>query len=99
MSVPTAVKNLDIPDTTFDEASGVKTAGRKSPRRFDIVPIKIQRLLSFFAEVHEFWDRCLHSERHFILGDSGGNLGIILPLAEQVVESVYGVQEIPLVIP
>ena len=24
MSVPTAVKNLDIPDTTFDEASGVK---------------------------------------------------------------------------
>ena len=92
MSVPTAVKNLDIPDTTFDEASGVKTAGRKSPRRFDIVPVKIQRLLSFFAEVHGFWDRCLHSERHFVLPDPRQYLRVRKFLVLLLIQEVERIQ-------
>ena len=91
MEIPSPVKELDVPDALFDEATcqeavvgearftGFSTVGLEGGRRFAV-------------DVHHLGHRHLHSEGQLILGDAGGGLGMPELLGLQLVEVAQGVE-------
>ena len=91
-----------LPDTVETLLASGKAArdkavgGEGSVSRLGAVEVK--NMLGLLGYVDKIWNRSLHLEGHFILGDPSSNLRVILPLAQQVVQSVNGVQEVSLVV-
>ena len=97
MVVPAAVIQLDKANPTLGKAARDKAVGGEgSVSRLGAVEVK--NMLGLLGYVDKIWNRSLHLEGHFILGDPSSNLRVILPLAQQVVQPVNGVQEVSLVV-
>ena len=56
-------------------------------------------MLWFLGDIHEIGHGGLHLEGHLILSDPGGDLRIVLSLAQKIIEPVDGVEQVTLVFP
>ena len=75
--VPTAVEELDEADSAFCHTAGEKAVSSERAGFFDFWTVEffINHLV-LFCEVGEVWNRGLHTESHFLLGDGSLDLRV-----------------------
>ena len=76
MLIPASVHELNAAGTAFDQAPRHQAVMRESAWFIDLGPVAFENLLWFLRKVGEFGDAGLHPERHFVLGDAGGDFGV-----------------------
>lgn len=75
--VPATVEELNEANSSFCHAAGEKAVSSERAGFFDFWTVEffVNRLV-FFCEVGEVWNRGLHTESHFLLGDGSLDLRV-----------------------
>ena len=74
--VPIFVVKLDETDAAFGETAGEEAIGRERTVA-RLATVEVHDALRLLGDLHEFGDARLHLESHFVLGDAGGDFGIV----------------------
>ena len=77
MLIPALMEKLNETDPTLGQPSGQQAIGGEGPGLFGIVSIKLEGGLILTAQIHDFWNRALHTKSHLVLGDPGGDFRIV----------------------
>ena len=93
--VPTRVHELDELRSAFGETTGEQTIAGEGARLMDPWSVKIEDLLGLIGDVREFGNTGLHTIRHFILRDTGGDFRITVILVLHFVEAANIVEQLP----
>ncbi|MNV67220.1 hypothetical protein D3C71_1600100 [compost metagenome] len=90
MSIPSPVKELNVPYSFFYQLAGQQDiiSERGFPR---LSAIHIMNILWFIVDIHHFRSRNLHPVGHFILRDPGKNFRIIIVCIFQLIRSIDSV--------
>ena len=86
--VPGAVVELDHADAALGEAAGEEAVGSEGAVAGFFDAVEVECGLGFVFEVGEFRDAALHFEGHLVLGDAGGDFGVVLLFGEEAVEAL-----------
>ncbi len=86
--IPSRMIELDELDSQLREAAGHEAIRCKGPRGAGILPVELERVLGFGREIGHLGDGRLHFESHFILGDTGGDFGVIAESGMLFVERI-----------
>ena len=75
--VPAAVEELDEANSSFCHAAGEKAVSSERAGFFDFWTVEFfVNYVVLFCEVGEVWNRGLHTESHFLLGDGSLDLRV-----------------------
>ena len=87
MLVPAAVVELHTTHAPFEQPAGEQTVGSKRARPAGRLAVIVECLCRLPRKIRQFRDRSLHPERHLVLRDPRGDLGIAglqpLPVVER----------------
>ena len=93
--VPVFVVELDEADPAFGETAGDETVGGEGAVAGGAA-VEVFDVLGFCGHVHEAGDTGLHAEGHFVLGNAGGDFGVVEGFGVLFVEIADGADDIVL---
>ena len=94
MMVPAHMEKLDEAHITLRQATSQQAVGCVAARAGDIRPVQIQRFPGLGAHIEEVRHTGLHTEGHFVLTDTGVNLGVPNRFLTHAVEGGEAVERI-----
>lgn len=85
--VPSLVVELNELNAAFRQSPSLEAVRGKGARCFGVVSVEFKDVLGFIRKVRYFRDTGLHTEGHFVLGDSSQDFRVFRPIELQLLES------------